>query len=80
MSIAATLKALEAERLKNAELGDAIDAKIASQRLIVEAMRSQMSAGCDAMLADLDKMSAGIAREIEARDKALLLIIQGDAG
>ena len=80
MSITAIIKSLEAERMNNAELGEKFDSKIASLKLHVEALRSQFNAGLDAVIAEFDKAGKAVDTEIEMRDRALLVIIQGDAG
>lgn len=79
MSIAAVIKNLETERVNNAELGDKIDAKVASLKLHVEAIRSQVNAGLDSVILELDKALKVIGTEIEERDRAILAIIQGES-
>ena len=77
MSLATIIKNLETERVNNAELGDKIDAKVASLKLHVEAIRSQVNAGLDSVILELDKALKVIGTEIEERDRAILAIIQG---
>lgn len=79
MSLATIIKNLETERVNNAELGDKIDAKVASLKLHVEAIRSQVNAGLDSVILELDKALKVIGTEIEERDRAILAIIQGES-
>lgn len=79
MSIAAVIKNLETERINNAELGEKIDGKVASLKLHVEAIRSQVNAGLDSVIAELDKALKVIGTEIEERDRAIFAIIQGES-
>lgn len=80
MSIAATLKALELERVNNAELGEKISAKHAALKGELASKRAQVNAMFDHLDIQIDNATEAIEREIEARDQALLVIIQGDAG
>jgi len=79
VSLATIIKNLETERVNNAELGDKIDAKVASLKLHVEAIRSQVNAGLDSVILELDKALKVIGTEIEERDRAILAIIQGES-
>lgn len=73
MSITAVIESIEVERQNNAELGRKITAKIHTLVAANDALRAQVEAHGEELL----RMIVAIEDEIDARDKALLGLIDG---
>ena len=89
MSLLAFTKAIEQERINNANLSEEWRAKISRIKGELEAARSKhmvATAALDAdfgatvagLLVELDRAQQGVDAELELRDKALLQLIEGE--
>lgn len=74
MSIATVIENIEIERQNNAELGRKIAAKFDTLIAANDALRAQVVAHGEELL----RARVAIDEEIEARDKALIGLIEGD--
>ena len=89
MSLLAFTKAIEQERINNANLSEEWRAKISRIKGELEAARSKHMAATAALendfgatvaglLVELDRAQQGVDAELELRDKALLQLIEGE--